>query len=477
LAGATPVTITGTNLSGITEVDFGSTPAALSSLTYNLDGTITVTSPSSTGTGPVYVTVKTAGGPSASLPADQFTYTTAPIVFAVTPHAGPLTAGMSVTITGANLTGAKAVMFGKVAARFTVKTVTQIVATSPAGKAGPVDVTVVAAKGTSATSALDQFTYVAAPLVTKISLAAGPTAGGTQVTISGVNLAGATAVYFGKVKVTTPLGSTPTGQILATSPASPAGKAGIVDVTVVTAGGTSRVVAADKFTYVALPAVAKLAPAAGPLAGGTLVTITGTNLLNFTAVKFGNTAATSFVSKSATRIVVKSPPIVVPAGTSADPVSVTVTTVGGTSAISSADQFTFVAAPTVGGLLPASGGLNGGTLVTISGTNLAGATAVHFGKVLAKIKSTADTQIVVTSPAGKSGPVDVTVTTPGGTSVPSALYQFTYAATAKAPAIIASRAITPDVNDLALLALAGQSSPSATLQRKTVDNLMASLLM
>ncbi|MGA2620421.1 MAG: IPT/TIG domain-containing protein, partial [Thermoguttaceae bacterium] len=116
-------------------------------------------------------------------------------------------------------------------------------------------------------------------------------------------------------------------------------------------------------------------------------------------------------------------------------------------------------------------------LVTISGTNLAGATAVHFGKVLAKIKSTADTQIVVTSPAGKSGPVDVTVTTPGGTSVPSALYQFTYAATAKAPAIIASRAITPDVNDLALLALAGQSSPSATLQRKTVDNLMASLLM
>ena len=47
LAGGTAVTITGTNLSGITAVDFGSAAAALSSLVYNSNGTITVTSPAS----------------------------------------------------------------------------------------------------------------------------------------------------------------------------------------------------------------------------------------------------------------------------------------------------------------------------------------------------------------------------------------------------------------------------------------------
>jgi cyclophilin family peptidyl-prolyl cis-trans isomerase len=328
-----------------------------------------------------------------------------PVVMGISPSAGPLAGGVSVTISGANLAGATAVMFGKAAAKFAITTATQIVATSPAGKAGTVDVTVVTAKGTSTTSALDQFTYVAAPTVTKISLAAGPTAGGTRVAISGANLAGATAVYFGKAKVTAALGSTPAGQIVATSPA---GTAGIVDVTVVTAGGTSKVTAADNFTYVALPAVTKLAPAAGPAAGGTLVTISGTNLAGGT-VLFGTQQA-KLKSVKAKQIVAVSPAFL--AGT----VDVTVTTAGGRSSYIAADRFTYTGAPAVSGLAPPSGGLKGGAVVTISGTNLAGATAVRFGKVLAKIQSTAATRIVVVSPAGNAGTVDVTVVTPDGTS-------------------------------------------------------------
>ena len=66
-----------------------------------------------------------------------------------------------------------------------------------------------------------------------------------------------------------------------------------------------------------------------------------------------------------------------PAGTGT--VDVTVTTVGGTSATSPADQFTYVAAPTVTSISPTSGPTGGGTSVTITGTNLGGASAVDFG--------------------------------------------------------------------------------------------------
>ena len=80
-----------------------------------------------------------------------------------------------------------------------------------------------------------------------------------------------------------------------------------MNVTVVTPGGTSATSASDQFTYMAAPTVTKVSPAAGPLGGGTTVTITGTNLAGATAVDFGSTAVTTFTSDTATQIVVASP--------------------------------------------------------------------------------------------------------------------------------------------------------------------------
>jgi hypothetical protein len=66
-----------------------------------------------------------------------------------------------VTITGTDLTDATGVSFGATAAAsFTVDNATQITATSPAHAAGPVDITVTTAGGTSATSLSDAFTFV-----------------------------------------------------------------------------------------------------------------------------------------------------------------------------------------------------------------------------------------------------------------------------------------------------------------------------
>jgi plastocyanin len=83
------------------------------------------------------------------------------------------------------------------------------------------------------------------------------------------------------------------------------------------------------------PTITKVSPKRGPAAGGTSVTITGTNFTGATGVNFGATKAASFTLNSATSITAVSP---------AEPpgrVEVTVTTPNGTSGASPKDHFTF----------------------------------------------------------------------------------------------------------------------------------------
>ncbi len=86
-------------------------------------------------------------------------------------------------------------------------------------------------------------------------------------------------------------------------------------------------------------------------------------------------------------------------------------------------------APAVSGIAPTSGPLAGGTSVVISGVDLDSATAVDFGPTPATITADTPTSITATAPPGTAGPVDVTVTTAGGTSSTSPADQFTYGTT------------------------------------------------
>ncbi len=413
-AGGTSVTITGTDLSGATAVLFGGTTAT--SYVVNSATQITATSPA--GTGPVDVRVTTAGGTSAISGADQFSYLATPTITSISPTAGPQAGGTAVTITGTNFIGTTGVNFGASAATgFTVNSATSITATAPPGT-GTVDIRVSNSVGTSPAVAADQFTYVAAPSVTSISPTAGPTGGGTTVTITGTGFAaapGTGAVRFGATTATYTINSNT--QITATAPA---GSAGTVDVTVTTVGGTSATSAADQFTYVPAPTVTSISPTSGPTSGGTTVTITGTNFSGATAVTFGGTAASGFTVNSNTQITATAP------AQAAGTIDVRVTTGGGTSATSAADQFTYVSAPTVTSVSPTAGPTAGGTSVVITGTNLSGATAVTFGATAATgFTVNGATQITATAPAG-TGTVDVRITTAGGTSATSAADQFTY---------------------------------------------------
>jgi hypothetical protein len=345
-----------------------------------------------------------------------------------------------VTVTGTGFYGGGSssavtvVDFGSTAATgYMVNSDTQLTATSPAGSAGIVDVTVTTPGGVSATSSADEFTFVAAPTVTAVSPATGTETGGQSVTVTGTGFYGGgsssavTVVDFGSTAATSYMVNSDT-QLTAISPA---GSVSTVDIRVTTPGGTSAVNApADHYGFVTDPAptVTVVSPSSGPIAGGTSVTVTGTGFYGggsssaVTVVDFGTTPGTSVDVVSATSLTVDSP-----AG-SAGIVDVTVTTPGGVSAKSSADEFTFVVAPTVTAVSPTTGTSAGGTSVTVTGTSFTGATAVDFGTTAAtNFDVVSATSLTATSPAESAGSIDVTVTTPGGVSAKSSADKYTFA--------------------------------------------------
>jgi len=85
--------------------------------------------------------------------------------------------------------------------------------------------------------------------------------------------------------------------------------------------------------------------------------------------------------------------------------------------------------PVVTAIAPASGPTGGGTVVTITGQYLDGATSVRFGALNASSFTVlSPTQIIASTPIQPAGTVDVTVGGPGAASATSAADQFTYAA-------------------------------------------------
>ena len=339
-----------------------------------------------------------------------------PTVESIKPTSGLTSGGTTVTIIGSGLTGATAVDFGASPAAFTVHSSRKITAVAPPG-AGTVDVTVTTPEGTSATGPSDAFTYLpTTPSIERLTPDHGRAPGGSKVTISGVNLGGATSVEFGEV----PSPSVTVKSSKSLVAVSPRGL-GTVDVTVTTPEGTSPLTPADRYTYEAKPPVVEVvSPNKGPAAGGTTVGIGGSELYGVTSVMFGETPAASFVDNPNGSVTA-----VAPAETVAR-VNVLVSTPYGTSLPErcvfrafeeeaecvTTDHFKFLD-PTITSVAPENGPASGGTPVTLTGSGFApgeAETVIMFGKSPAtSVDCSSITTCTAVSPAHKAGSEKVIV--------------------------------------------------------------------
>jgi hypothetical protein len=475
--GATGIPVTGTNfsypsvtpfVSGVSEVDLvptgvGSTVSIATVCSgggqpncflATDDKDLTVNLPNSMTAGQYDTKVITPGGTSATSLNDKLVVLPpTPTLTNLNPSSGSTAGGNNVTLTGTFFTGATDVNWGALdistvcgsGTCFTVDSDTQIIVDSiPNHGAGGVSVTVTTPGGTTSSKT---YTYVTPPpTLTNLNLPSGSTAGGNDVVLTGTFFTGATDVHVGSHDLTTCPGApcfTFNGdtQITATMPPNAAGG---VNVHVVTPGGTTNDLT---YTYVTPPpTLTNLDQSSGSTAGGNGVALTGTNFTGATDVHVGVSdlapcgSGSCFTINSDTQITVT-----MPANTPGI-VNVNVTTPGGTTA---SLQYTYVApAPTVTGVSPKEGAPAGGNLVTLTGTGFEAAGAPIVSQVTLIQASGVATTITAT-PCGVSptapcftvtnaititigfqpsgtGQVNITVTTPGGTSPATSQNAYTY---------------------------------------------------
>ncbi len=392
--GAT-IIINGANFSDATAVRFNGVLAP--GFSVNTAGTrITVPVPSAATSGKLSVTTPVGTATSSA----NFTLVVTVTINSFTPTSAKV--GATVTINGANLSGATAVRFnGVLAPGFTVNAAgTAItVAVPSAAASGKISVTTPAETATStadftvlATAAISSFTPTSAKV-------------GTTVIINGTNFSGATAVRFNGVPA--PGFTVNTAGTRITVPVPAAATSG--KLSVITPAGTAT--SSASFMVLATVTIGSFTPTSAKV--GATVIINGTNFSGATAVRFNGVPAPGFtVNTAGTRITVA-----VPTGATSGQISV-VTPAG--TATSSA-SFTLLVSPTLTSFTPASARV--GATVTINGTNLSGATAVRFNGALAPgfTVNTAGTRITVTVPsAATSG--QLSVTTPVGTATSSAAF-------------------------------------------------------
>ncbi len=221
------------------------------------------------------------------------------------------------------------------------------------------------------------------------------------------------------------------------------------------------------------PDVVQVLPASSSnTRAGTPVTIEGNYFGTSPKVFFGGIAATNVTVDWDGQLTADAPAD--PAGSGADKVVVTVTTVTGSSSavgVQAVNQFTYAptSAPTVTSVSPTSGAQTPSGSVVIHGSNFydGGVTPiVDFGSVasIGSMSYSANQITTTIPPAINPGTVDITVTTPAGTSKISSGDLFTYSGSglSSAPAITSASSTTFNASTAGLFTIATTGTPAVS---------------
>jgi len=336
-----------------------------------------------------------------------FVYTVAPELEQAAPAMGPVGGDAEVRLGGRWLASVNHVWFGTRAAEIISKDNWHIDVRTPAADAeGPVDVRVEGSWGAAVLPA--GYTFVDADAHESLTLlgvhpARGDAAGGETVELAvcgQVMGVPPEATFAGADATVTEVDAGLCRVVLKTPPGAP----GAVDVRVTQADASSTL--PGSFEYVRSLGIEGISPAAGPLSGGTRVTLSGAGFNGVLAVRFGALWGADLEILDDSSLAVTTPP---GAPGLADVTLVrsdgeTVTEPGG---------FEFLAdGPLVALVEPVYGAQAGGTMVTIIGAGFHAGSAVRFGDAYAEeVIFQSPTELWAWTPPGVVGTVDVAVET------------------------------------------------------------------
>ena len=414
--------ITGQNLSGAGEVRLGA-GIAVNSIEVLSAGQIeaAITIVAGAATGPRDLTVTTPGG-SFTLPGCFTVKQALPSISHISPDHEKQGFTLQLTITGSNLSGASELRLGKGIAvnNFSVLSASQIAASitiAANAEVGARDVTVSTPGGSFTLP--DGFTVKQAPpVITSINSDQGNRETGITVTITGSNLDGASELSLGDGIAVNSYTVISSGQITADISIDAGAVIGPRDVTVTTPGGIFTF--PNSFTVMpALPVITSVSPERGSQGATVTLDIRGRNLDGARSLRLGAGVAVSSYNVTSPERMTAS--ITIIAGSPVGPRDVTVTTAGGSFTLPGAftvDQ----GQPVITSISPAYGTVGEELSVVISGSNLDEAISVSFGAGVAvkSFTNLSPTQVsvnLIIDDVAVIGSRDVTVTTPGGSSV------------------------------------------------------------
>ena len=484
-----PPTLTGTPILPVRGLDTGGTYATLSGSSFQ-PGALAIVGeeplthiilvdppPQGSGTtltgitgpgnlGAAMVAVTNPDGQSVMV-ANAFTYTdhtvagAPPILSTLVPSSAPAPGGTSVVFNGSGFaTGALVYLGGRPALLQGSPSPTLLNVRSPAAPAGVGDAVVTNPDGQSFTLT-SAFTFLVPPPFfassNPITPAAGPTAGGNAVKISGSYFLPPVSVYFGNSQVQSITHQDPNELDVV----APAGLAGPTAVRIVNSDGQPNTLPGG-YTYRAPPVLTSVSPTSGPPAGNISVHLTGNFFMvdssNLSAVLFGQAPVTAITTSTSTDLVVSIPGSGLAGSLT---VAITITNKDGQS-VSVPGAFVYLPPaqpPILNGVTPNSSALAGNLVITVLGAHFQYGARVFFGDYNGQTDGGAappectsavvqsDGALTCVAPAAQAaGVVDITVINPDGKQ--AVLPQsFTYVA-GPPPAQLALLNIAPGSGDV-----------------------------
>jgi hypothetical protein len=315
------------------------------------------------------------------------------------PHReGRVTGGEPIAIFGSRFPSDAIVTIGGKPLTELKVTDTLITGITPPGTEGEQDILITAPSIDFAVFA-GKFIYL--PLSNVVVTAMTPTngkqAGGDRGSITGSGfLSGATVI----------IGGVPATDVVVTLTliifTIPPGVEGTKDVVVTNTDGQKGTLRGG-YTYNPFPVIEWLEPPyGGPIAGGTSITITGSNFMPGVIVVIGGERVQRLDFFSPTELRLRTP-----AG-SAGPKAVRVVNPDGQEAVLQ-EGFTYNLPPTIASVSPNMGPLEGGTEITIIGTGFLGQADVFIGGAEASASVSSPTKIKAETPPSTAGVKDVVV--------------------------------------------------------------------